>query len=137
MEIVPKLPIGGGEGDGEEGAGMASRPSRAARAARASTTGSRRESKRRTDGTGLYEPPAYEDQARRRIVVEKVTKVSERMPAADSFFWPFHLPHSSLLLSMSHKTVCSFVWKEFVTSFRSNCQKPSCDENCLGLSFRI
>lgn len=88
MEIVPKLPIGSGEGaDGEAGGAvvMASRPSRASRVS--TTGGSRRKSsKRRTDGTGLFELPSYEAQARKRIIVEKVTKIVSELDMTPRIF---------------------------------------------------
>ncbi|KAG0580445.1 hypothetical protein M758_4G175700 [Ceratodon purpureus] len=82
---VPKLPIGSEEG-GEE-AGKGSRPSRASRVSRASTTGSRTDSsKRRNAGMGLYEPPSYEEQQRKYIRVEKVSRIIAGMDLTPRVF---------------------------------------------------
>ena len=69
----------------EEGGGEGGNPSRASPV---STSGSRTDSsRRRTSGTGLYEPPSYEETQRKAIRVEKVARVGQhpRPPALISF----------------------------------------------------
>ena len=70
---VPKLSIRGDGGDGKGGKGLTE--SRTSRVSRASTSGCKTDSSRRRKGMGLFEPLSYEDQQRKRIQVEKVTKV--------------------------------------------------------------
>jgi hypothetical protein len=72
-----------GGGDGEGG-----KPSRASRV---STTGSRTDSsRRRTSGTGLYEPPSYEETQRKAIRVEKVARVGQHPRPPAHLFCHFH-----------------------------------------------